>query len=127
MQFPIFSLRVSDSASVVVVNVDAVTARRTVSGWVGGYVSTSCKGHTPELVIEQDHPFWRVPVVFTRVGVGIVGEIGFVMVDAQTGEMLDATEQHATEMIESGVSLVRRIPAPPFKIRTPDPQYVQHA
>ena len=73
-------------APVISVNIDAVAARRRVSGWSGA-VATSCGAGSPELVIEQTRVFWRVPVVFTRQGFGVVGEIGSVDLDAQTGQM----------------------------------------
>jgi hypothetical protein len=73
-------------APVISVNIDVVTARRRVSGWAGE-IATSCGAGSPELVIEQTRVFWRVPVVFTRQGFGVVGEIGSVDVDAQTGQM----------------------------------------
>ena len=125
----IFSLQVGDStsATVIDVNVDAAVARRRVSGWVGGYVSTSCGARAPMLIVRDAKPFWRVPVVLTRIGVGVVGEIGAVHVDAQTGELTDATEQHAEELRQAGIALADRTPAAPFKIRTAPTQYVKSA
>ena len=71
---------------VMTVNIDAKTAQRRVSGWASA-VATSCGAGSPELVIERTRVFWRVPVIFTRQGFGIVGEIGAVDLDAQNGQM----------------------------------------
>ena len=79
------------------------------------------------LMVRDAKPFWRVPVVLTRIGVGVVGEIGAVHVDAQTSEMIDATEQHAEELRQAGIALSDRTPAAPFKVRTASTQYVKSA
>ena len=77
------------------------------------------------LIVRDAKPFWRVPVVLTRIGVGVVGEIGMMHVDAQTGEMIDATKQHAEELGQAGIGLADRTPAASFKIRTASTQYLK--
>ncbi len=80
------------------ISIDAVTARRRVSGWASGEVSTSCLGGTPTLVVEPQRIFWRVPVIFTHRLVGHVGEVGLVEMDADTGHMV-ATPEMAEHML----------------------------
>ena len=84
------------------INVDAVTARRRVSGWASGEVSTSCLGGTPLLVVEPQRIFWRVPVIFTHRLIGHVGEVGSVDMDADTGRM--ATSLALAEQMLSRVA-----------------------
>ena len=108
---PLFKFGAGNPETIMVVNVDAVTARRTVNGWAMGYVSTSCMGDTPMLITERERPLWRVPVVFTRIGLGIVDEIGTMSVDAQTGELLDATEQRADALRDNAVAISKRLKA----------------
>ena len=116
---PIFRVATNDPEVMIVVNVDATTARRKVSGWCGGYVATTCGGSVPELVIKEGKAFWRVPVVFTVIGKGAVGEIGAVMVDAETSDLLDATEQAADTMRDNASAIYQRLKAEghTFKIR----------
>jgi hypothetical protein len=97
-------------ASEIAVNIDPTTARRRVSGWASGEVATSCGGGTPQLVIGRAKLFWRVPVIFTRTGIGAVGEVGVVNLDAQTGQ-LDVTNILAVEMQHSAAQLAERLAA----------------
>ena len=110
---PLFNLRLGVSDMALPVNVDATTARRKVSGWVGGYVATTCGGSIPELGIQDGRPSWRVPVVFTCIGVGVVGVIGDVSVDAQTGDLkaIDVTQARADEMRASAARLYETLKA----------------
>ena len=106
-----FQVRISwlDTLPIIEVKLDAATAKRKVSGWASGHVATSCGGGTPELVLERERVFWRVPVVFTHRLVGHVGEIGKVNVDAQTGEMA-VSDQLAEAMLKNAVALADTLP-----------------
>jgi hypothetical protein len=119
---PLFNLRVGVPEMILPVNVDATAARRKVSGWAGGYVATTCGGSTPELVIQDAQPFWRVPVVFTCIGVGVVGVVGDVLVNAQTGELqpTETTEARADAMRKSAARLYKALKAQghTFKIKS---------
>ncbi len=68
------------------VSIDGYTARKRVGMWLFDDVATMLMGHTPQLVIERERVYWRVPVVLTSKN-GIVGEVGAVNVDAQSGEL----------------------------------------
>ena len=129
-QSPIFNLRVGNSEVFVTVNIDATTARRRVSGWCGGYVATTCGGGLPELVVKDDKAFWRVPIVFTVVGKGVVGEIGAVIVDAQTNELIDASEEVASTMRTNASAMYQRLKAEghTFTVKiVPDGMEANHA
>ena len=69
------------------IEVDAETAQRKATGWLVSEVGNLLIGDTPALVI-ADRAAWRVPVLLTSPSCGIVGTIGSVDVDAQTGEVL---------------------------------------
>jgi hypothetical protein len=88
------------------VNIDAYTARKRVTGWAMGEVGTSCGGGLPQLVVEREQVYWRVPVVWTKLGVGEVGEIGAVNVDAQTGEMAIVANA-AEQMLSNAIALTK--------------------
>ena len=49
------------------------------------------KGSTPRRVTLKNKGVWVVPIVLTSPGYGIVGEVGVVVIDAGTGEVLGAT------------------------------------
>ena len=94
---------------VVPVNIDPHAATRRVTGWVGDAVSYMMRGGTPELVIEElatlTSVLWRVPVLLTSSKKGIVGEVGSVDVDAQSGavqasqQLIDALTNNALRLV----------------------------
>src|SRR5262245_40962168 len=66
-------------------NVDAKRARRNVTAWLASEVGNMLIAGEPRLVISQI-TVWRLPVLLTSSEKGIVGEVGFVDVDASSGE-----------------------------------------
>jgi hypothetical protein len=90
------------------INVDANTAKRKVTGWVVSEVANLMGGTQPKLVIGK-RTFWRVPVVLTSSKTGIVGEVGAVDVDTETGELLvnDALKER---LLTNAASLVGSAP-----------------
>ena len=125
---PLFNLRVGVPEMSLPVNVDAAIARRKVNGWCSEFVSTTCGGRTPELVVKDGVAYWRVPIVFTRINVGIVGDVGEMFINAQTGELENATEQLGRDFHANAVELSRRVPALPFAIRkAPNTKPLPHA
>lgn len=50
-----------------------------------------CMGGVPHRLTIREQDVWIVPVVLTSPGFGIVGEIGMLVVDAKTHEVLGAT------------------------------------
>ena len=67
--------------------VTAAAARRKVNRFVLDNVSYLMGGEQPVLA-ETDRLVWRVPVVLTYPTQGVVGSVGFVDVDAESGELL---------------------------------------
>jgi hypothetical protein len=74
----------------------AVAARRRVSGYVASNVSVLMGGEDPTLVL-ADRIVWRVPVVLTMPGHGVLGRVGEIDVDVETGEIL-VTEDILTDI-----------------------------
>lgn len=69
------------------INTSATVARRKVSNWLARDVTMTLMGQAPSLVI-GDRVVWRVPVVFTATHVGVVGQVGEIDVDVESGEIL---------------------------------------
>lgn len=86
------------------INVDANTAKRKVTGWVISEVANLMGGTQPKLVIGK-RTFWRVPVILTSSKTGVVGEVGAVDVDSETGELLvnDALKE---QLLRNATALV---------------------
>jgi hypothetical protein len=70
-----------------IVNVDAKHARRRATAWLASEVGNMLIAGAPRLVIARN-TVWRLPVLLTSSEIGIVGEVGFVDVDASSGEAL---------------------------------------
>ena len=85
--------------------VNAETARRKVTGWLVSEVGNLMVGGDPALVI-ADRAVWQVPVLLTSPARSIIGPIGTVDVDAETGEILFDSEL-SQELIERGRQTAR--------------------
>jgi hypothetical protein len=107
---PIFYLRVGTPEMILPINVDATTARRKVNGWCSDFAATSCGGRTPELVVKDGAAFWRVPIAFTMIGLGDVGEVGEAWMNAHTGEIQDlaSSEQRGEAMRKKASELAKQ-------------------
>lgn len=70
------------------VNIDAVTARRKVNGYIGLEISTMMGGTAAALVYSKGRLVWRVPIIFTTPFDGQLGVVGVVDVDVRTSELL---------------------------------------
>lgn len=67
-------------------NVTAFSARQRVTRYVMQELSTQLGGDTPDLTVGE-RIYWSVPVVFTLPGKGVLGGVGTLRVDAETGEL----------------------------------------
>ncbi len=67
--------------------ITAETARRRVNRFILDEISYLMGSEQPTL-IETDELIWRVPVFLTYPTHGVVGQVGFVDVDAESGELL---------------------------------------
>lgn len=90
------------------INTDAKMAQRKVTGWVVSEVANMMGGGQPKLVINK-RAFWRVPVVLTSSTRGVVGQVGSVDVDAETGE-LSVDEALKEHMLNNAKALVSSAP-----------------
>jgi hypothetical protein len=71
--------------------IDPHMAQRHVTRWVVSEVGNMLMGGAPQLVVSEQ-TVWRVPVMLGSSQRGILGEVGTVDVDAQTGELLLSDE-----------------------------------
>jgi hypothetical protein len=67
-------------------------------------------GHSPQLVIGREHVHWRVPIVLTS-RAGIVGVVGEVTIDAQTGELASSPDL-AASLVANAKALLNRNGSP---------------
>ena len=94
-----FSLHV-----VAMLNITAADARRMVNRQVVTELGTGLIGRDPDLVIEGERFFWRVPIFLSLPELGDLGQVGHADVDARSGEVLaneamqDRIVQHARRL-----------------------------
>lgn len=69
------------------INVTAFTARQKVTGYVADELSTHTHGGQPSLHVGE-RLAWRVPVILSLPPRGDLGEVGYIDVDVETGELL---------------------------------------
>ena len=86
--------------------VSAIAAQRKVSRLVLDRVSNLLCGNSPSLVVAE-RLCWRVPVWLGFPKLGMVGKVGEIDVDVETGEML-FDETTLEEMRERADALARR-------------------
>jgi hypothetical protein len=78
----------------VTLNVTADEARRRVNRQAVTELGTGLVAREPELVIAKEQVTWRVPIVLSLPGLGDLGQVGTIDVDALTGDLaLDAPAQ----------------------------------
>jgi predicted DNA-binding antitoxin AbrB/MazE fold protein len=87
--------------------ITAATARRKVNRFVLDEISYLMGGERPTL-IETDRLIWRVPVVLTYPTHGVVGRVGFIDVDARSGELL-LTPETVEEITHNARALAARL------------------
>ena len=95
------------------VNIDSYTARQSVCKWLFDEVATMLMGHMPQLVIERQRVYWRVPVVLTSQR-GVLGEVGAVIVDAQSGDLSLPPDLANTLVSQAQALLTHDAPAAHF-------------
>jgi hypothetical protein len=62
---------------------------RCASGWLRRHMPD--RFGTAEPVLEPDGKYWRAPVILTYPGV-VLGEVGELLIDGSTGEVINFTE-----------------------------------
>jgi hypothetical protein len=91
-------------------NLTDVTAQHKVSKLLLDQVGNLLYGEQPSMVVGRRW-LWRVPVWLGLPTAGPVGQIGWLDVDAQTGEIL-FTQQQLDELAERGDELAERTTHP---------------
>ena len=84
--------------------VDESTARRKANRWLIERVGNMVMADQSRLIQSEGRPVWRFDAFVTSLSHPPHGPIGYVDVDATTGEVL-ATERTVEEMRRHGVSL----------------------
>jgi hypothetical protein len=85
-------------------NIGAEEARRLVNRQVVTELGTGLIARDPELTIDGEQVMWRVPIVLSLPGLGDLGQVGTVDVDAESGNLLIDTDnqeriiQHARRL-----------------------------
>lgn len=74
----------------------AQEARRRVNREVVTELGTGLIGREPELVIGANQVIWRVPIELSLPGLGNLGPVGTIEVDARTGEILTGPDAQET-------------------------------
>ncbi len=69
-------------------NVTPFVARQKVGGLMLSQVGTGVAADEPVLVATSERLVWRVPVFLALPGLGRLGDLGQIDVDAQTGQVL---------------------------------------
>jgi len=69
-------------------NVTPFIARQKVGGLVLSKVGTGVGADEPSFIVTGERVVWRVPLFLALPGLGRLGEVGEIDVDAQTGEIL---------------------------------------
>ncbi len=73
---------------IATLNVTADEARRRVNRQVVTELGTGLIARVPELVLRGEQIAWRVPIVLSLPGLGDLGQVGAVDVDARSGDLL---------------------------------------
>jgi hypothetical protein len=75
-------------------NISAEEARRLVNRQIVTELGTGLIARDPELALDGNQITWHVPIVLALPGLGDLGQVGYVAVDAESGSLLiDADDQ----------------------------------
>ncbi len=94
------------------VQVTAAKARRIVNRFLLDQVSYLMGAEKPALIRVENHLAWRVPIVLTAPEKGIVGQVGTLDVDAESGDMLIEPET-ADEIRQNAHAFITHPPSNP--------------
>jgi hypothetical protein len=93
-------------SAVTRIQVEARTAQRRVTGWVVDNVGNMLRGDTPQLILLENRTFWRVPILLGSTHKGMLGKVGEIDVNAETGE-LSLTAHLRDEILTHAQALAR--------------------
>jgi hypothetical protein len=89
---------------IATLNVSAEEARRRVNRQVVAELGTGLIARDPDLVFIGEQIAWRVPIVLSLPGLGDLGQVGAVDIDARSGDLLlnpvaqEEAIQHASRL-----------------------------
>jgi len=81
------------------INITPYVAQQTVNGYLLRRVANLITSDEPCLELRPEGDFWIVPVVLTIPGIGKLGPLGQIIVDAQNGSIVE-DESTSCEEIE---------------------------
>jgi hypothetical protein len=93
------------------ITVSPTTAQRRVSGFLAGHITMMLLAGEPALVWGQ-RPLWRVPACLHLPGLGQVSTIGFIDVDALTGEIVSLSPEQIAAMQRRANDIATRFTLP---------------
>lgn len=85
-------------------NITPFVARQKVGGLLLSQVGTGVAADAPALIATSERLVWRVPVFLALPGLGRLGDLGQIDVDAQTGQVL-ADQALLKQLIENAQRL----------------------
>lgn len=94
---------------VTTLKISAAEARKRVSRRILEELTTGVSARTPELAISSAAINWRVPIVLSLPNLGDLGQVGSILVDAMSGEILASTTDldqimRVAEMLHAGAT-----------------------
>jgi hypothetical protein len=93
------------------INISAFVARQRANRFLITHIGDQLGALTPELVI-GDPMHWRVAVQYAPSRLGVLGVVGHLLVDAQTGEVTVADGRTVDDLMLSAEALYERAALP---------------
>lgn len=88
-------------------NITPYAANQRANYYLVMHVGNLVMSGEPELEFRKEGTYWRLPAILTSPDVGHVGEIGEIIVDAQTGVVAEAESTPIKEMEKNAESLAK--------------------
>lgn len=86
---PAYETSLGEKAAYITVKAPAAEARRLVNREIVPELGTGMGAKEPDLILRGQQLVWRVPIVLSLPQLGDLGEVGFIEVDAQSGELIN--------------------------------------
>lgn len=91
-------------------NISAYVARREVNGYLLRRVANLITSDEPVLELRSNGAFWIVPVVLGIPGIGRLGPLGQIVVDAQYGHIIEDESTPCEKLEENADRLAEEKP-----------------
>lgn len=101
------SLKVRLPALSVEITVPPEVAIRRANAYLGLEVGVLIAAEAPTLLVSE-RPVWRLTAALHMPHTGRIGEVGFIDVDAQTGETVSLSEEQIATLQDRAAALARR-------------------